>query len=399
MKQSVIIIGAGIAGLAAARALTGRGVVPLILEARDRVGGRIWTVSLEREPVDLGASWIHGKRGNPIARLAKKLRLPLEATDWSKLWFPLPGEAVEQAEQALARTEWLYTRRGRLSVAEVIPAAWKDDALMQWALRTMITGEYGADPSGLSLQHWRDDEDFEGSDFLLTRGYGELVTYLAEGLEIRVGQVVQAIRTNRDRVVIETVNGVFDAEYAILTLPLGVLKQGSVFFDPRLPDNKQRAIERLGLGVLNKLVLVFERPFWPQGTQVIGHRGAYSFFIVRDRMLVGLVGGEAARLEVPEALENVLRGLGAPRPLACVATNWHDDPFARGAVSVVAPGGTSKDFEALRAPVDRLLFAGEATSRAHRGTVHGAYLTGRRAGLALSSRLSHTLPRARHNHG
>jgi hypothetical protein len=345
---------------------------------------------MERERVDLGASWIHGRCGNPIARLAERLRLPLEETDWSKLWFPFPEESAEQAGQALARTEWLYSRRGRSSLAEAIPAAWNDDALMRWALRTMIAGEYGVDPSGLSLQHWRDDEDFEGGDFLLERGFGELVAYLAEGLDVRVTQIVQTIRTDRDRVVIETDKTILDAEYAIVTLPLGVLKQASVIFEPRLPDKKQRAIERLGLGVLNKLLLVFERPFWPRGTQVIGHHGPYSIFIVKDRMLVGLVGGEAARMEIPEALENVLRGLGAPRPLACVATKWHDDPFARGAVSVVAPGGTSKDFDALRAPVGRLFFAGEATSRAHRGTVHGAYLTGRRAGLELSSRVSHS---------
>src|SRR5690242_85469 len=102
-KNLVIVIGAGIAGLAAARALTNLGLKPVILEARDRIGGRIWTTSLDCEPIDLGASWIHGKLGNPIANLAEDLRLPLERTDWQKIYFP--DSIPDQARQALVRTE------------------------------------------------------------------------------------------------------------------------------------------------------------------------------------------------------------------------------------------------------------------------------------------------------
>jgi monoamine oxidase len=160
---------------------------------------------------------------------------------------------------------------------------------------------------------------------------------------------------------------------------LGVLKAGSVEFDPPLPKRKRAAIERLGSGVLNKLALVFEKEFWPRGTRVVSHTGAHANLIVSGRALIGLTGGADARSPVPEPEEDLLRSLKAPKPIAAVLTRWHDDPFARGAYSVVPPGASSADFDALAEPVGPLLFAGEATNRAYRGTVHGAYLSGLRA--------------------
>jgi monoamine oxidase len=381
LARSVAVIGAGLAGLAAAQSLRVRGFAPILVEARDRIGGRIWTSHLGGRPVDLGASWIHGNRGNPLTKLAKQAGATLDRTDWDKLWFP--GVDSGLALQALKRVESLFTRRGRGSVADVIPGSWLEDSLMRWALQVMIQAEYGADPESLSLSAWRDDEDFGGGDFLLVDGYGPILAHLAEGLDIRFGHVVKAVREQPGAVVIDTVKGSIETEYAIVTLPLGVLKAGSVAFDPPLPESKQRAIKRLGVGDLNKLFLLFDRPFWPKDAKVIGHYGAYSIFIVGERTLFGLVGGAAARRADPESVEEVVRALGAPAPIASTATEWHRDPFALGAIAVVPPGGTSDDFDALRKRTGRLLFAGEATSQAYRGTVHGAYLSGQHAAFDL----------------
>lgn len=377
MIHSIAIIGAGVAGLSAARGLADRGVQPIVLEGRERIGGRIWTVQLDGNAVDLGASWIHGTRGNPIARLARGIRMPFEKTDWDRIWFP--GVKAGKARKAMALTERLFQCRGLGSVAEAIPTAWLFDPMTRWALTTLIAGEYGEDPKALSLKHWRDDSDFGGGDFLVTCGYGQLVTHLAKGLDIRTGHTVRVIRQDRNRIYIETDRGTIHADCAIVTLPLGVLKAGSVHFQPELPIRKRDAIARLGVGVLNKLVLVFKERFWPKGTRVIGRHGPYSIFVAQDRTLVGLVGGGAARKPIPEATGDVLHSLCAPQPIACVSTQWHDDPFSLGSTSVVAPSGTSGDFDALRAKSGRLFFAGEATSRAYRGTVHGAYLSGQQA--------------------
>lgn len=377
MTGRVLVVGAGVAGLGAARALSDRGVEAVVLEARDRAGGRVRTERLDGEPVDLGASWVYGTRGNPIFKLARRWRLPLEETDWDRLWFP--GVDAGRAIEAIEEVETLYGRRGPGSVADAIPRRWSGDPLLEWALRTEIAGEFGEDPERLSLRHWRDDEEFAGGDRIFPRGFGEWVERLARGLDVRLGQVARVIRQGRDGVAVETERGRFHAERAIVTLPLGVLKAGSVSFDPPLPERKRHALDRIGVGAFEKLAMAFERPFWPRGTQVVGHRGAMSILMARGRTLVGLVGGDSARAAVPEPPDEVLRALGAPPPVACVATRWHDDPFALGSYSVVPPGGTSEDFDALAAPAGRLHFAGEATSRAHRGTVHGAYLSGLRA--------------------
>jgi polyamine oxidase len=381
MSSSVIIIGAGVAGLSTARALADRGLNPIVLEARERIGGRILTISLDGQTIDLGAGWIHGPHGNPIAALARQIGAPIKKTDWDRIWFPKMKPS--EARRALARAERLFPMRGHGSVAEAIPKAWLSDQLMRWAIQTAIAGEYGADPEDLSLMHWRDDEDFAGGDHLLLHGYGELMIHLAKGLDIRLGHAVRVIVNRRDGVIVDTNRGAIRADFAVVTLPLGVLKARSVVFDPPLPKYKEDAIERLGVGVLNKLVLLFERPFWPPRAQVIGHNGPYSIFYVQGRALVGLVGGAAARVPVPETIQDVLGALGAPRPVTHLTTHWHVDPYALGAISVVAPGGTSADFDALQSRVGRLLFAGEATTGTHRGTVHGAFLSGQRAAMEL----------------
>jgi polyamine oxidase len=391
--QSVVIIGAGIAGLSAARVLADHGLKPIVLEARERIGGRIWTVNLGGDPIDLGASWIHGPHGNPITALAREARVSIKNTDWDQIWFP--GSKPGKARRAMAQARRLFSSGGRGSVANAIPRAWLCDPFMRWALRTMIAGEYGADAGALSLRHWRDDYDFDGGDYLVTGGFVKIVEHLAKRLDIRIFHRVKAIRHDKDGVVVDTNKGTIHADYAIVALPLGVLKAGSVAFDPPLPESKQQAIKRLGIGVLNKLALTFKRPFWPKKTQAIGHHGPYSIFVVQGRTLVGLVGGAAARTGVPEAPENILGALGAPWPASHIVTNWHDDPFALGAISIVAPGGTSADFDTLAAKVGRLFFAGEATSRTHRGTVHGAYLSGQRAAIELFRCAASTISHAR----
>ena len=382
--MTVLVVGAGVAGLAAARALADRGTQAVVLEARDRVGGRVWTERLDGQPVDLGASWVYGTRGNPVFKRAREWRLPLEETDWDRLWFP--GVDTDDALEAIEEVETLYDRRGPGSVADAVPRAWRGDPLLDWALRTEIAGEFGEDPDRLSLRHWRDDEEFRGGDRVFTRGYGEFVERLEDGLDIRLGQVARVIRQGRDGVAVETERGRFHAERAIVTLPLGVLQSGSVAFDPPLSIRKRQAIAGLRAGAYNKLAMVFDRPFWPRGMEVVGHRGAYSILMARGRTLVGLVGGDAARAPVPEAPEDLLRALGAPRPVACVATRWHDDPFALGSYSVVPVGGTSGAFDGLAEPEGRIHFAGEATSREYRGTVHGAWLSGERAAREVRSR-------------
>lgn len=381
MSTDVLVIGAGIAGLAAARELVRKGAGVVVLEARDRIGGRIETRDVGGEVVDLGATWIHGTKGNPIAALAREFSLPLVPThwdDWKHRWFPEADR--RRAQDAADEIEDLFERSKKPAVSDLLPRGWRSDPLMRWAVRSEIIGEYGEEPERLSPRHWQDDEEYDGGDWRLVRGYGELADRLARGLDIRRNCVVRRVEYGRNNVAVETTSTPpFTARRVIVTLPLGVLKAGSVAFDPPLPASKRAAIDRLGVGVLNKAALVFDRPFWPEGTHVVSHLGAYANLVVSGRALIGLAGGDDARSPVPEPVEEVLRALGAPRPVETRITRWHDDPFARGAYTVIPPGASSDDLDVLAEPTGPVLFAGEATEWDYRGTVHGAYVSGLRA--------------------
>jgi polyamine oxidase len=375
MDADVVVVGAGIAGLAAAGTLHPDHRV-VVLEARPRIGGRIQTETIGGETVDLGAAWIHGIRGNPIAERARRWRLPLVETDWDKRWFPQAD--ARRVGQAVAKVERLFDVSRKGVVSDLLHAEWRTDPILRWAVKSEIVGEYGVEPSSLSLRHWQDDEEFKGGDWRLLRGYGEVVERLAEDLDIRLNCVVRRIEHGKRNVVVETLDGTLvTARRAIITLPLGVLKRGSVLFDPPLPDDKREAIRSLAVGVLNKAALVFDEAFWPRGTDVVSHFGPYANLMVSGRALVGLAGGKDAFGHRPG--EDLLRDLGAPKPAAIALTQWEEDPFALGAYSVVPPGSTSDHFETLAEPVGPLLFAGEATSVDYRSTVHGAYLSGLRA--------------------
>jgi predicted NAD/FAD-dependent oxidoreductase len=171
-----------------------------VLEARDRIGGRIWTERVAGEVVDLGATWIHGTQGNPVAILAREWKLPLVETDWERRWFPAADAG--QADYAVEKVERLYRISRKGAVSDIIPPEWRTDPMMRWAVRGEITGEYGEDPERLSLHHWRDDEDFPGGDWLLPRGYCEIADFLATGLDVRRSCVVRRIHCERNGLLI-----------------------------------------------------------------------------------------------------------------------------------------------------------------------------------------------------
>ena len=181
----------------------------------------------------------------------------------------------------------------------------------------------------------------------------------------------------------------FEANKLVLTVPLGVLKAGTIKFNPPLPANKQSAISRLGMGTLNKCCLRFSRPFWPTTVDWLGQIPSGS----GQPVLVGFQAGAAAvAMEtmnnehlIASAMES-LRGIfgkGMPEPIGAQITRWHSDPFSGGAYSFNALGSTPTDREELAKPLaKRLFFAGEA-SHPMFGTVHGAYLSGLRAAAEL----------------
>ncbi len=420
----VLVIGAGIAGLAAARELQSAGAKVIVLEGRDRIGGRMWTDTSMGAPIDLGAAWIHEADGNPITELAGKLGISTAIDEDNWIWFDKVNGRLDDTDSAelAAYLETIEDRVEALgdedggdqsvadAVASVLTTEEKEDPEAVRAIHQFVSGletETGADAEKLSIFKGMSDRGFDGPDRLFPGGYVGILQGLAEGLDIRLSHRVARVRYGADGVEVETDRGSFEADAGIVTLPLGVLKAGSVRFEPELPEAKRRAIERLGMGILDKVVLRFDENFWPEEVMKIGNlsdvKGEYPEFVSLSRLtgkpiLVGLVGAGFARRveglsdeEVRSEILAVLRrmfGDGVPDPVEIRVTRWGKDPFALGSYSHIPVGASRSDYDALAAPVgDVLGFAGEATHRDYPATVHGAYLSGIREARRLAEEL------------
>jgi monoamine oxidase len=277
--------------------------------------------------------------------------------------------------------------------------------LLKHLFHSTIEQEYAAEGADLSLWYWDDAGEYPGADVILPAGLSGLVERLAERLDIRRSHIVSSIEYDQDGVRVLTDKAVFSAEYAVISLPLGVLKNGSVTFSPGLPQRKLASIQKLTMGVLNKLFLRFPKCFWPTDSDWIEYMDQqpsqwavwFNYFkYTNTPILMGFsVGAEGRSLEnlmdqeIVASGMNVLRrmfGATIPAPVAWRTTRWASDPFSFGSYSHTPPGASGLDYDALAQPVQgRLFFAGEATHRTHYGSVHGAFLSGVRAAKQIET--------------
>lgn len=416
----VIVIGAGIAGLAAARRLVELGYETIILEADSAAGGRIKTDWTLDAPFELGAGWIHGPDGNPVSDLARAADAsPFVTDDESYRVFAANGDlmAEDQIAAGFRRLEKLYAEiDGELDSDMPLSKAiarmggkLKSDPVVNWMTSAYTEFSTGGPIDTLSAYYFDEDGVYPGDDVILTRGYESIISQMAGTLDIRLNTRVQAVAYEKgDGAVVSTNAGDFEASFVICTVPLGVLKAGDIRFDPPLPKSHRRGIETIGMGNVTKLALKFDHAFWPQDVQYFGlmseTRGRWNYFLnyrtfSDENILLGLcVGAYAQKAEamsddemVADCMDAVrtMFGAGIPAPSAHLATRWSQNPNSRGAYSYSKVGAQPKHFDDLAAPIaDTLLLAGEHTSFEYHATVHGAYQSGLNAAQIIEDRLA-----------
>ncbi|KAL0295236.1 UNVERIFIED_CONTAM: Lysine-specific histone demethylase 12 [Sesamum radiatum] len=334
-EASVIIVGAGLAGLAAARQLRSFGFKVLVLEGRNRPGGRVYTQKMGQEgnyaAVDLGGSVITGSVLETLRQL-----------------------------YAVARSN-------------------EERQLLDWHFANLEFSNAGS-LSNLSAAYWDQDDPYEmgGDHCFLAGGNWRLIRALCKGVPILYGKTVETIRYGNEGVEVIAGNQVFQADMVLCTVPLGVLKKGNIRFEPELPEKKD-------LDTFGSL------------RESSHHRGEfflfYSYHTVSGApVLVALVAGEAAQLfentDPASSVHHVLsilrgiyapKGIHVPNPLQSICTRWGTDPLSYGSYSHIRVQSSGNDYDILAEPVGgRLFFGGEATTRQYPATMHGAYLSGLR---------------------
>jgi monoamine oxidase len=426
LSPTVVIIGAGAAGLAAARVLEDSRVHVVVLEARHRSGGRVLTsFDWPEVAIDLGASWVHGSKGNPVTDLRDQFGIKTVVTDTDSVsLYDENGQRLPDARRQMieekARVAIQHIDRpdhppsALESIKSAVDAAVDKSGLtgtdlmgLRFFIREHFENEWGAGPSQLSAR-WYCDTAFTGAQEVFPGGYSELFDRLASDLEIRYQEAVTKIHYGSNGVQVVTGTGSLKADYAIVTVPLGVLKDEAIAFLPELPPEKREAISKLKMGVLAKTWLRFPKAFWSSDDLIHGYLGSddgiwsswHSFLSVTGQpLLLGLNGGDSGREietypdpEIVDQAMSALRGCfgsSVPNPTGLLNSRWTTDPFSLGSYSHIPPGASPVNREQLAQPLaGRLLFAGEATHPTCSQTVHGAILSGQREARRILAALA-----------
>ncbi|KAL4927534.1 putative flavin containing polyamine oxidase [Aspergillus undulatus] len=443
-ETTVAILGGGMAGVTAAQALSDNSVSDfVILEYRDTLGGRVWHTDFGQDPngepyvIEYGANWIQGLGSsnieNPVWQLAQKYQLQNTWSDYDSIltynetgytdytdvldtYSTARQKASEHAGQILNDNFQDMTARSGLALSGWKPR--RDDMTAQavewwnWDWEGAYSPETSSFVFGVAGENLTFNQFGDRNNLVIDRrGYsaiiqGEADTFLdPHDARIRLNTKVTGIEHSPNGVTIRNADGTcLSAAYAICTFSVGVLQNDVVEFTPPLPEWKQTAIHKFSMGTYTKIFMQFNETFWPNNTQFFLYadpttRGYYPVFqslssedFLPDSniIFVTVVESQAYRVErqsdaqtqreILDVLRAMFPGTDIPDPIAFTYPRWSTEPWAYGSYSNWPVGTTLEMHQNLRANVDRLWFAGEATSAQYFGFLHGAWFEGREAG-------------------
>ena len=419
-RAPVLVLGAGISGLSAARRLKARGFTDVrVIEARDRIGGRIQTDRSTGMPFDMGAAWVHyaSDKTNPLLAMVKAAGLAPRPTNWDRfaaydeLTGRVPSATLDAATSRMdaalkklrAKVRALDDRHVALDqllgpiLASTFSGAPDEQRMLGLMRGYYVENEYATELAQIGAYDLADGPTKENDQ--LVGGYDVLLESLARGLRVQLSEPVTHVRVADGKVTVESMRASYTAAAVVVTLPVGVLRAGAVTFDPPIPDAKRQALADIGVGDFEKVVLLYDQAFWPSGAHGFGFASASEDVakLVLDAhevagapalvaMITGAAAARASGMSDADlgartiAQIQAMFGAQIPAPRAVLRTRWHDDPFARGAYTYPGVADLPRAIAALAAPIGRrVFFAGEATDPTWWSFAHGAYLSGIRA--------------------
>lgn len=432
--ERVVVVGAGMAGLVAARLLKDSGFTVTVLEARPRTGGRVWTDDRLGAPLDLGGSWIHGLEGNPLTLWCEKLGIDLVESQGERLLIDkrataptregqrrraILGRAAFRAaiewaswkSKAMARSWGPRSISVKQAVEPLLHARWlpEIDRLVVATFVEMSEGVQSAPWDAVSAEEWFPTEGLD-RNAQPRGGFKPLLGDAAHGLDIRHGAAVERIGWS-DHGVTAVLQGGEQvvADRAVITVPIGLLRAGLPALDPLPPEAQRLALGRLGYGagILGKIYLRFPRRFWPEQPKWFGRlpdapdrRGTFNTWVSHEMetglpILLSFANGRTAIHLDREGSDDEVKALAMaslrdmfgndiPEPEAMVYPRWLSDPWSRGGYSYPGVGSDPDDGRAYARPLgNRVFFAGEATEPVEYGTVHAALWSGEQAAEAI----------------
>lgn len=394
MRYDVVVVGAGVAGLTAARELQKKGVKVALVEARDRLGGRVETDHTTfSAPFDVGAHWFHQEEPdqNPLGRWARQQGIATEADPNRMKTGPGPDQSSTLLRQYQKQEQLWQDPRGDRPLSELpsVTGPWSKEA------RNLL----GPLSVGVELSE-ASSKDFasmvgEHADHIVPGGMAQVVDKLGQGLEVHLGSPVQSLEWSNKGCWVTTGKEKLECDQVVVTLPVGVLQKKSVEFRPALPAWKEKAISHLRMANLKKVAVEFQPGTLGQSepNSTLQIQGSPAVYVMRPEgaeMAVALVGAETAKAweregeqascqHVLSDLEQVFGQGLAGQVKATSVTHWESDPFSEGAYSAALPGHQGARRELAKPVENRLFFAGEACDESWATTVAGAFQSGKRA--------------------